>query len=1558
MKYLTLTWCLMLCFYNINAQNTVTIQGNFSTSNTNTVTLRCNQTIPSIEVEVLDGSNNPVIGEDVTATKASGTGTLNGTLTRITDSNGIAIFDDLSFSANNDLTIQFEDTNSNTDTTKTIESLECEIDEVWTDYGGFWNSSSTSINPVEPDNSHDLLAFEFNGVTYSTGVDDPTLTSNSVTFTALTIRALPIASLPADDVVPNYIQLGEDIDGITNGIDSGSTNPFAPISTSEGARVASYLTDGEQGLDLGTSITNIPVNTEAEFPLSSNGINTSQIGDGIPDIIISQTAIPNNDFDELRFEDSAGNTVGSAISIDIQNEPTIGIQTVDLYRFDSTIGSPPNNNLIQVDKDIRFLGLELTDFGITTANAGNADKLVYVSGGSSDPAFIAFNEPSLGVASRLSIISQPDISTCNNLVGNIVVQVEDTNGNGVAQSGIEITATVETGPGSLLGTTTVSTNGTGAATFDDLEFDTTGTYTIKFSALALTDAITTTIDSSDVTLVTGVYTNYAGFWSSFDDNINAIKPDNSHEVLAFVSDGTTYSTGVDDAELTNQSVSFTALEMRALPFNTLPTTGGTANFVSLGQIIDGIDNGVDNGTTNPFSSITNGGQVAEFLTDGERGLDLGTGVTNIPTGTETRFELSDIGGIDTGEIGDCVPDILVSQTAQPSTSDFDELEFVDDMGETVGNVVQINISNEPIVGNSDIDLYKFDSTQNDNTRVNTEREIHFYAADLSEFGISTSNAGDVVALLYRPTGQSDPSFIAYNSSALGVATQLAVTSQPSQQNCDGTLPSNIEVELQDGDGNPVEQDNLMITATLDSGPGSLTGTLTQTTNSSGVATFNDLEFTVGGNHVIRFSNGSLDEATTTNISNATGCSTIEWDGSESTDWSDPDNWTTGVVPDANNEVIINNGRPRYPVLDVDAGAGDLTMQSATSIQLNGFLLALNGDLSNVASGASIDASAAGSELYMSDASAQNLISGFIEPDVANFTVENAGGVTLNSEMNITEVLNVREGTLTSNDHISMVCSFSPRGTAQIDAIDGSITGDITVEQCFPARRAFRLVSPSTTTTTTIRENWQEDAASYDDTSVEDNYGTHITGVEPNDPNDPPVSLDGTNGFDWNGSGDISMFTFNNSLQTWENVSNTDVNTLIAGEPYRLLIRSARVDGGVAFDIDNNAATPTDTRLRSTGTVEDGNFSIPNADLSQTGTLGNNWNLIGNPYHAMIDMKALIDNSTSLSRFYTIWDPTLGGTPTVGQPGGRGAFVTYNVDELEFTIDGGASGTSDINGYLQPYQAAFIRTNTNGTATVDFTEAMIDVDAGQTDTFSNQGILPFPHIYSKLFASNDYGVASPLAVNQIRFESKASNAFDQFDAQAFYNVDETLARLGDNQIWAFERRDLPVVGEILPLLTWQYVRTNYTFEFEIGEFENVDVYLEDTYLNETHLLEDMQLNTVNFTVDVNIPASIAFNRFRFVFEQETFSITDEELRNQIKLYPNPANDVVHLSFGDLNLNEVQISITDMQGRQIKTIEKENMTSDEIQVNTSDLSQGVYFVRINSGQYQHTDKLIVE
>jgi len=66
------------------------------------------------------------------------------------------------------------------------------------------------------------------------------------------------------------------------------------------------------------------------------------------------------------------------------------------------------------------------------------------------------------------------------------------------------------------------------------------------------------------------------------------------------------------------------------------------------------------------------------------------------------------------------------------------------------------------------------------------------------------------------------------------------------------------------------------------------------------------------------------------------------------------------------------------------------------------------------------------------------------------------------------------------------------------------TGNVTIERYIPAsNRSFRFLTPGVTTSTSIKQNWQEnsnvtDPNAYPNTTVGSNnpilgYGTHITG---------------------------------------------------------------------------------------------------------------------------------------------------------------------------------------------------------------------------------------------------------------------------------------------------------------------------------------------------------------------------------------------------------------------------------------------------------------------------------
>src|SRR5690606_31448054 len=157
------------------------------------------------------------------------------------------------------------------------------------------------------------------------------------------------------------------------------------------------------------------------------------------------------------------------------------------------------------------------------------------------------------------------------------------------------------------------------------------------------------------------------------------------------------------------------------------------------------------------------------------------------------------------------------------------------------------------------------------------------------------------------------------------------------------------------------------------------------------------------------------------------------------------------------------------------------------------------------------------------------------------TVSNVTGnnITINegASLDVTGILNVH-GDLTIDGNLTFKSSAT--GNGELGVINGTITGNATVEHHMRDRRSYRMVSPAVTTSTSIRTNWQEGGA------TPAGYGTHITG-----------STTGANGFDATQTGNASMWTVDMAAQQFVPVTNTNVDNLEAGKAYLMFIRGDR-----------------------------------------------------------------------------------------------------------------------------------------------------------------------------------------------------------------------------------------------------------------------------------------------------------------------------------------------------------------------------------------------------------------
>lgn len=79
------------------------------------------------------------------------------------------------------------------------------------------------------------------------------------------------------------------------------------------------------------------------------------------------------------------------------------------------------------------------------------------------------------------------------------------------------------------------------------------------------------------------------------------------------------------------------------------------------------------------------------------------------------------------------------------------------------------------------------------------------------------------------------------------------------------------------------------------------------------------------------------------------------------------------------------------------------------------------------------------------------------------------------------------------------------------------------------------------------------------------------------------------------------------------------------------------------------------------------------------------------------------------------------------------------------------------------------------------------------------------------------------------------------------------------------------------------------------------------------------------------------------------------KKSLKIYPNPAKDVIYIDFLNFNKENIQLSIYDIFG---KTIYQNNiLNKNNISLNTSQFTKGIYFIKINSNSYHSVNKIVI-
>ncbi|HZW77337.1 MAG TPA: T9SS type A sorting domain-containing protein [Flavobacteriaceae bacterium] len=492
------------------------------------------------------------------------------------------------------------------------------------------------------------------------------------------------------------------------------------------------------------------------------------------------------------------------------------------------------------------------------------------------------------------------------------------------------------------------------------------------------------------------------------------------------------------------------------------------------------------------------------------------------------------------------------------------------------------------------------------------------------------------------------------------------------------------------------------------------------------------------------------------------------------------------------------------------------------------------------------------------------------------TTVNRLDILANASLDVEDVLNLH-GDMNIEGNLTFKSTATKNGELGTVGPSSTITGLATVERYFQSRRAYRMVSSPVYTSTSIRQNWQEDATNRSDNPAP-GYGTHITGT----------TVDGTNGFDATQTGNSSMWTVDIAAQQFVPIANTNTKTLAAGDSYLMYIRGDR-----SINLDSNTSEGH-TTLRAKGILHIGD-KLEEFYTTTTGTFA----MFGNPYQSAVNVNTLFSNSVNINpNHYYIYDPSNGA---------QGGYVTVMLPQ-------GTNGQgSPANHFLQAGQAAQFATDTPGSSFVIFTESAKAPGNHATTNASGNAFEIENSINVLLYTRRNMEAGErPHDGFLLLFGEGYGNDINQLDAIKPMNFEENLAIDNNATYLSIEKREMPVPAEIYRFHTSGYTESEYVLKINMDGLQGVDLYLDDIYTGASMLLASGE-NFYNFVIDNN-EESRATDRF-LIRTESSLSITDHIFEG-VRLFPNPIHDdTFFIHAPHLIGKQVQVLITDLAGRRV-------------------------------------------
>jgi photosystem II stability/assembly factor-like uncharacterized protein len=176
------------------------------------------------------------------------------------------------------------------------------------------------------------------------------------------------------------------------------------------------------------------------------------------------------------------------------------------------------------------------------------------------------------------------------------------------------------------------------------------------------------------------------------------------------------------------------------------------------------------------------------------------------------------------------------------------------------------------------------------------------------------------------------------------------------------------------------------------------------------------------------------------------------------------------------------------------------------------------------------------------------------------------------------------------------------------------------------------------------------------------------------------------------------------------------------------------------------------------------------------------------------------------------------------------------------------------------------------------------------------------------------------------------------------------------------------------ITFSLLNQNWYDDY--GQFANTICYQNDTTIWISGFPAKLFRSTdrgINFIEFQNMPYTsgirdiqfwgstgyVLGNRFLLKFEDSTNGITTQENDLQIKIYPNPVIDKLHIRLNCLSPEVVTIALLSLNGKLVEQIQTYALPgNNEIEINTNTLNAGIYILSAVGAGYNKHEKVIIQ